>query len=162
MVMAAATARRVGQQLAEKLGVPATREAIAAVPLDRMLAAQGELRAELGAHYLAVETGAARPDLERWGAEVLTTCLPWHPVVDGDIVPAPPIDRIVAGAGAEVDVLVGTNTDDWRLFVVASGVIDQVTDQALAGSPRCWDSRPRWRWPPTARRVRAPARATCW
>jgi len=75
-VMSAATARRVGQQLAEKLGVPATREAIAAVPLDRMLAAQGDLKAELGAHYLAVETGAARPDLERWGAEVLTTCLP--------------------------------------------------------------------------------------
>src|SRR3989442_1583178 len=39
-VISAATAQRVGRYLAEKLGVAATREAIAAVPLDRMLAAQ--------------------------------------------------------------------------------------------------------------------------
>src|SRR6185503_13060445 len=39
-VMSAATAQRVGQQLAEKLGVAATREAIAAVPIDRLLQAQ--------------------------------------------------------------------------------------------------------------------------
>ena len=63
-----------------------------------MLAAQGDLKAELGAHYLAVETGAARPDLERWGAEVLTTCLPWHPVVDGDVIPILSLDALNPGA----------------------------------------------------------------
>jgi para-nitrobenzyl esterase len=72
------------------------------------------------------------PRARTWGAEVLTTAMPWHPVVDGDVIPASPIERIVAGAGAEVDVLVGANTDNWRLFVVASGEIGQVTDQALA------------------------------
>src|SRR6185295_14825719 len=41
-VSSAASARRVGRRLAEKLGVEATREAIAAVPIDRMLAAQAE------------------------------------------------------------------------------------------------------------------------
>jgi carboxylesterase type B len=121
--MSAATARRVGHHLADQLGVQATREAIAAVPVERFLAAQAELKGELLAH----------PDPERWGAEVVTSVLPWQPVVDGDVIPAPPIDRIAAGAGAQVDVMVGSNTDDWRLFRVADGTIDQITDQILTG-----------------------------
>ena len=56
-VISAATARQVGQRLAERLGVEATREAIAAVPVDRLLQAQAELKADLTAH----------PDPERWG-----------------------------------------------------------------------------------------------
>ncbi len=122
-VTRAATAQRISQYLAEKLGVAATREAIAAVPLDRLLAVQAELRADLSAH----------PDSERWG-EVAANTLPWEPVIDGDILPARPIDRIVAGASAGVDVMVGTNTDEWRLFLVVFGAIDQVTDEALAGA----------------------------
>jgi len=122
-VMSAATARRVGQHLADKLGVQAIREAIAAVPVDRLLAAQAELKGELLAH----------PDPERWGDEVVTSALPWQPVVDGDVIPAPPIHRIAAGAGAHVDVVVGTNTEDWRLFRVADGTIDRITDEILTG-----------------------------
>ncbi len=53
--------------------------------------------------------------------------MPWQPVIDGDILPGPPIERIAAGAGGAVDVIVGTNTDDWRLWLVASG--------AMAGLP---------------------------
>jgi para-nitrobenzyl esterase len=54
-------------------------------------------------------------------------------VVDGDIIPARPIDRIVAGAGANIDLLIGTNTDEWRLFLVLGGAIEHVTNVALAG-----------------------------
>lgn len=123
-VISAATAQRVGQRLAEKLGIESTREEIAAIPVDRLLQAQAELRADLVSH----------PDPERWGREVVTTSLPWQPVVDGDVIPAPPLDRIVAGAGAGIDVMVGTNTDEHRLFLVPGGAIDQVTDGALAGA----------------------------
>ncbi len=119
-VTSAATAQRISQYLAEKLGVAATREAIAAVPLDRLFAAQVELKADVDAHH----------DPERWG-EVAANLLPWEPVIDGDILPARPIDRIVAGAGAGVDVMVGTNTDEWRPFLVANGAIEQVTNEAL-------------------------------
>jgi para-nitrobenzyl esterase len=122
-VISAGTASRVGRYLAGKLGVPPTREAIAAVPVERLLTAQAELKAELLAH----------PDLERWGEEVVTSTLLWQPVVDGDVLPGPPIERIAAGAGAEVDVIVGTNTDDWRLFRVLSGDIGQITDEVLTG-----------------------------
>jgi para-nitrobenzyl esterase len=123
-VISAASAQRVGQRLAEQLGVEATREAIAAVPLDRVLAAQAEVRADLLAH----------PDPERWGAEVATSLMPWQPVIDGDVIPARPIDRIRAGAGADIDLMVGTNTDEQRLFLVPGGAIDQVTPEALAGA----------------------------
>ncbi len=119
-VTSAATAQRIGQYLAEKLGVAATREAVAAVPLDRLLVAQEELKADFSAH----------PDPERWG-EVAANLLPWEPVIDGDILPSRPIDRIVAGAGAGVDVMVGTNTEEWRLFLVPGGAIEQITNEAL-------------------------------
>jgi carboxylesterase type B len=119
--ISASTAQRVGQRLAEKLGVEATREAIAAVPIDRLLQAQTELRADLIAH----------PDPERWGGEVVATMMPWQPVVDGDIIPARPIDRIAAGASTDIDVLVGTNTDEHRLFLVPDGVIEHFTNEAL-------------------------------
>ena len=119
-VTSAATAQRISQYLAEKLGVAATREAIAAVSLDRLFAAQVELKADVDAHH----------DPERWG-EVAANLLPWEPVIDGDILPARPIDRIVAGAGAGIDVMVGTNTDEWRPFLVANGAIEQVTNEAL-------------------------------
>jgi carboxylesterase type B len=122
-VMSAATAGRIGRILAERLGVEPTREALAAVPMDRFLAAQGELKTDVVAH----------PDPARWGVEVVTTLLPFHPVLDGEVIPAPPIERIAAGAGADVDVLVGTNTDDWRLLLAMSGLIERTTDEALAG-----------------------------
>jgi carboxylesterase type B len=60
--------------------------------------------------------------------------LPWQPVVDGGLIPARPLDRIAAGAGAGIDLMVGTNTDEHRLFLVTVGAIDQVTAEALAGA----------------------------
>ena len=120
-VISAATAQRVGRRLAEELGVEATREAIAAVPVDRLLRAQAALRADLAAH----------PDPSRWGGEVVTSMLPWQPVIDGDVIPAPPLDRIAAGVGGDVDLLVGTNTDEHRMFLVPGGAIEHVTQEAL-------------------------------
>lgn len=122
-VISAATAQRVGRYLAKKLGVEPTLEAIAAVPVDRVVAAQEELREDLMAH----------PDPERWGYDVVTTMLPWQPVVDGDVIPARPIDRIVAGAAAGIDLMVGTNTDENRLFLIPDA-IELITDEALAGA----------------------------
>jgi carboxylesterase type B len=123
-VSSAATARGVGRRLAEQLGVEATREAIAAVPIDRLLQAQTELEADLATH----------PDPERWGKEVVLSMLPWQPAVDGEVIPSPPLERIAAGAGAGVDLVVGTNTDEHRLFLVPGGAIEQVTVEVLAGA----------------------------
>lgn len=122
-VVPAPEAARIGARLAEVLGVPASRDALAEVPVERLLEAQGQVCGEV----------IGTPDRARWGREVVASTMPFHPVVDGDVVPAQPIERIAAGASADVDVLVGTNSDDWRMFPVLAGFIDTVTDEALAG-----------------------------
>jgi para-nitrobenzyl esterase len=122
-VTSVADARRIAGYLAEKLGVPATRDAIASVGVERLLIAQAELKAEL----------LANPDPDRWGQAVVATTMPWQPVIDGEILPAPPIERIAAGSASRVDVIVGTNIDDWRLWIMVSGVIAQITDEILTG-----------------------------
>jgi carboxylesterase type B len=120
-VIPAEAARKVAQQLATKLGVEATREAIAAVPMDRLLQAEEELRADLVAHA----------DPARWGLEVAVSGMPWQPVIDGDVVPARPIDRIAAGASANVDLIAGSTLDEFNFFLVPNGAIDQVGAEAL-------------------------------
>jgi carboxylesterase type B len=115
------TAARIGRRLAEKMGVPATREAIAALSPERLLQAQAQLRDEL----------LARPDPGFWG-EVALSYLPWAPTVDGDTIPQRPIDRINAGAAADVDLLVGSNAEETRLFLLSDGAIDRITDDAVA------------------------------
>src|SRR6266851_4491794 len=122
-VISPATAQRVGQYLAEKLGVEATSEAIAAVPVDRLLQAQVELSGD----------AFANPDPVRWG-EVAANLMPFEPVIDGDILPTRPIDSIVGGAGAGVDVIIGTNTDEEMLFMVPNGAINYITEDMLAGT----------------------------
>jgi para-nitrobenzyl esterase len=117
------TALRIGAALAGVLGVEPTLDAVSAVPPERVLGAHEQLRAELLAH----------PDPSRWSADVVASCMLMQPVVDGDVIPAAPVDRIQAGSAADVDVLIGTNEDDWRLFLAASGGIAQVTDASLAG-----------------------------
>jgi para-nitrobenzyl esterase len=122
-VLSAEAARKVAGRLAQKLGVDASRAAIAAVPVDRLLQAQAELKADL----------MANPDPERWDRELVISMLPWQPVIDGDTVPARPIDRIVAGVGGDIDLMAGSNLDEWNFFLVPGGAIDQVTPEALAG-----------------------------
>lgn len=116
------TALRVGQYLAETLDVPPNRDAIAALPVERLLAAQAEIGAEIG----------APPYPARWGTDMAVT-MPWEPVVDGDVLPGPPVERIAAGASAQVDLVVGTNIDDWRMFLAITGELGQITDEELGG-----------------------------
>jgi carboxylesterase type B len=52
----ATAAARIGTYLAEKLGVPPAREAVAAVPVERLLAAQAQVKADI----------FAPPDPGRW------------------------------------------------------------------------------------------------
>jgi para-nitrobenzyl esterase len=119
-VLSPATAQRIGQYLAEKLGVEPTRQAIATVPINRLVEAQRQLRVEV----------SANPDPARWG-EVAANLLPFEPVIDGNLLPGRPIDRIAAGAGTNVDVLVGNNADEFRFFLVPVGAMNAINEQIL-------------------------------
>lgn len=121
-VLTAADARRMAQHLAEFLEVPATREALAAVTPERLLEAHAELKSRIIAH----------PDPAVWGGNVVASATLWQPTIDGDVLPANPLERIAAGASAGVDLIVGTNTEDWRLFTAANG-LGQITEAVLTG-----------------------------
>ena len=115
----AGTARLVTAELAQRLGVAPTREGFAAVPADQLVSAQEQLSGDI----------AVQPDPARW-REIAANMMAFEPVVDGQILPARPIDGIAAGNGRGVDLLVGTNQDEHRLFLVPSGVAD-ATDDAM-------------------------------
>jgi para-nitrobenzyl esterase len=114
------TATRVGGYLAERLAVAPERAALAGVPLPDLIAAQQGLAAEV----------ALLPDPARFG-EVAANLMAFEPVVDGEVLPELPIRRIAAGASRGVDVLVGANRDEQRLFLVPNGVVDMVTEPLL-------------------------------
>ena len=120
-VISPATAQRIGQYLAEKLGVEPTRQAIGSVPINRLVQAQQELRSEI----------SADPNPARWG-EVAANLMPFEPVIDGDLLPARPIDSIAAGASANIDVLVGNNADEFRFFLVPTGILNVVNEDILS------------------------------
>ena len=113
-------ARMVGGYLADALGVPAEREAIKAVPLDKLVQAASDLVAE-------VQTA---PDPAKWG-QLALSLLPFAPAVDGTVVPQAPLAAIAAGQGSDVRLLIGSNRDEARLFLVAAATIDLIDDATL-------------------------------
>ncbi|WP_405059380.1 carboxylesterase family protein [Kribbella sp. NBC_01505] len=100
-----AGALKVGKRLASALGVAATRDAVAAADLGELIAAQTKVSAQLG----------KSPFRRTWG-DVATNLMPFEPVIDGEVLPQLPIRAIENGAGREIDVLVGYNTQEGRLF----------------------------------------------
>ncbi|MGW0435902.1 carboxylesterase/lipase family protein [Micromonospora sp. NPDC003197] len=120
-VFAPETAQHIGRLLAAELGVPPNRDAIAAVEMERLLDAQNAVMAQL----------APYPDPRRWNGEPGARVTAWQPVVDGQTLPARPIDAIRAGVGADVDVLIGTNAEEGRLSLVPFGLLDAITDDDL-------------------------------
>ena len=113
--------RLVGDYLADALGVPADRESIRAVPLDKLVQAASDLVVE-------VQT---TPDPGRWG-QLALSLLPFAPTVDGSVLAAAPLASFAAGQGGNVPLLIGSNRDEARLFLVAAATIDVIDDTMLA------------------------------
>lgn len=105
------SAALITARLAGKLGIDPTPEAFASVPLPRLLPAQAELRAEVG----------ARPDPALWGEAVLNM-MPFEPVAAELPLPGP---------DCGVDLLVGSNREEYRLFLVPTDRLDAFTEPRL-------------------------------
>lgn len=120
-ILTPSTARAVSGELATRLGVEATADGFAAVAPDVLIAAQRQLGDDI----------EATPDPDRW-AEITLDKLPFAPVLDDATLPDRPIDGIAAGRGRHVDLLIGTNADELRLYLVPNGVIDFVDETSLA------------------------------
>jgi para-nitrobenzyl esterase len=101
------------------------------VPLDELVAAQTALAGET----------QTNPDPERWG-EVLHNLMVFEPVVDGTTIPSLPIDGLRAGASSHVELLIGTNAEEFGLFLVPSGAWSFVDDTMLAGAAGAYGLTP--------------------
>ncbi len=113
--------RKVAGYLSEALAVPAGRAAIKAVPPDKLVQAASELVAELQ---------ITPPDPATWG-RLAVSLVPFAPTVDGSVLPAAPITAVAAGQGGGGPLLIGSNRDEYRLFLVPPGIIDLIDGPTL-------------------------------
>lgn len=105
MAMSDSTGRRTTTLIAKRLGVPATAQAFAAADREALLEAQSAV------------TRAGNP---------LTGANSFGPVIDGDLIPADPMMALCGGAARDIDLLLGYNSEEYRLWFVPTGVVDRV------------------------------------
>ncbi|MFI6037716.1 carboxylesterase/lipase family protein [Streptomyces sp. NPDC051315] len=73
--------------------------------------------------------------VDRWG-RVAPTVTPFSPVVDGEVLPVTPWRALAAGAGRDVELVVGHNAQEYRLFVALAGLMGKVTEEQATGALR--------------------------
>ena len=127
-------AQRLVKKLAKVLGVTPDRGGFVSVPpSERTLDAQQ-----------TVSLPTARLDLrDADGREPVFGISRFIPVHGDDVLPLRPLDALKAGAGAEVDLLIGSNAEEMNLYLVPTGLRDKlgkfISWVALRKSqPRAW------------------------
>ncbi|MFI1363103.1 carboxylesterase/lipase family protein [Streptomyces griseochromogenes] len=113
-------ARDMAAALAAEVGHRPTAADLAAVDPLRLTSAGQSLGAKMPGYR------------DRWG-QAAPTATPFAPVVDGDILPTTPWQALAAGAARDVDLLVGHNRDEFRLFLVMAGLLDKITEEQTTG-----------------------------
>jgi para-nitrobenzyl esterase len=99
----AATARRVAERTLEVLGVePGDWDALRAVPVENIVSAATQV-GRLEAAAILGDDAKLR--------------MGYMPVVDGTTRDRLPIDLVRDGSAKDVDLLVGVNAEEWRLFI---------------------------------------------
>jgi para-nitrobenzyl esterase len=118
-------ANQVAEIFLGKLGDPRrTPGALARISSASLLSAQGATNRELAN---------------------LTRLMVFLPVVDGELIPEPPLDAVARGAVADVPMLLGTTLDEWKLFTPVDtgvlaigerGLIERMAEVLPAAAPR--------------------------
>jgi para-nitrobenzyl esterase len=116
-----ADAALVTKELGLAIGREPTAASLAEVGLPELIQAQTAVRDAL----------VTQPDPGRFGATIVASSMAFIPVIDGDLVPVHPLAGIAEGAGSAAPLLTGTTTDEYRLFLVPTGIAGQITDEGL-------------------------------
>jgi para-nitrobenzyl esterase len=102
---------RIAETFMKELGLAADDVAgLRAAPLEAVLAAQDRAAAQL--------LGVVRQ-------------LPFQPVVDGDVLPQPPLEAIAGGLLRDVSLLIGTNLEEQKLYAPTDPRAQQLDDDGL-------------------------------
>jgi para-nitrobenzyl esterase len=120
--VAPAEARTTTTAIARRLGTAPTAAALARVDRAELLAAQ------------AAVTRSGNPLTGRSGFSL---------VVDGDVLPQDPAAALAGGAADGIDLLLGTNSDEYRLWFVPGGLLDRIGPLTLRAA--MLKSRAPWR-----------------
>ncbi|WP_198956279.1 carboxylesterase/lipase family protein [Archangium sp. Cb G35] len=112
MVRAPGSAARLVHQLARRLGVTPDVEGFRRRTVEQCLAALAKVSRPLSFLDLRDERGLD-------AAFGLSRFLPVH---GDDVLPEPPLEALAKGAGAEVELLIGTNAQEMNLYFVPTGV----------------------------------------
>ncbi|MEZ3159830.1 carboxylesterase family protein [Microbacterium sp. BWT-B31] len=104
-------AGRMSRLIASRRGIPATRAGFSAVAPADLVAEQTEIAA--GGSPLGGGPSVAL-------------------AIGGDAVPVSPLDALVAGAGRGIPVLIGTTTEEYRLWLVPTGALARVRRWTLS------------------------------
>jgi len=103
------SAARVAEEMAKSLGLGRlTRAALVEAPVRALLAAQRSV-----------------------GASYQVLGLPFQPVVDGGALDRHPAAEIAHGASADIDLLIGTNRDEWKFFTFSTPALHDIDEQRL-------------------------------
>ena len=123
MVRDGVQSRRLARVIADELKAEPTAEAFRKVSTEQLLDAQD-----------AVLRPGGAPDLrDALGYDRGYGLSPFLPMVGDDVLPQHPAKAIRAGAGRDVDLVVGSCSEEMRLYLVPNGALDAVTDdQAVA------------------------------
>ncbi|MFD0683047.1 carboxylesterase/lipase family protein [Actinomadura fibrosa] len=107
----------VTREMAARLGVEPTAEGFAALDPAAIVPVQAAVAAEV----------AALPDPGRWGATTAAGAMSLTPVLDGELLARRPEDALRDGAGRDVDLLLGYTSEEFRLFLMPSGLAGALT-----------------------------------
>ncbi|MBW6525005.1 carboxylesterase family protein [Sphingomonas sp. RHCKR47] len=128
------TARRLVHKLAKLLGVTPDQAGF-----ERVLPGEAMFDAVEKVSAPTTRIDLRGPD----GREPVFGISRFVPVHGDDVLPIEPLEALKQGAGAEIDVLIGSNAEEMNLYLVPSGVRDKV-NKLLAwlilrrSQPRAW------------------------
>jgi len=115
----------VSSRLLQRLGVrPGDAEALVAAGPGRIISAADELMSD-------VRNGREPDILDDHAGNVNV----FEPVVDGVLLRSVPLEAIAGGSAADIDLMVGTTREEWRLFRIGQSKRTEIDDvvSTLAG-----------------------------
>lgn len=112
-------ASTVAESLLAFYGVENSREAVAALPIEKLLSFPAFI--------------AAQNKKPEWCRMLGGNIALFKPYYDGEVLQKRPVDAIAEGTARDIDIMVGSAEEEWRWYTVPSGAIDKIGEGAVKG-----------------------------